>query len=255
MNRDLLVKQLKAFEHEFLRFMDIKKFFPYELQTKEASITVADSQGFDSAASTSYYPQSGIHTLLICSNIPLEKYLIYHEFTHMLDAEMYGKGNKLRCFALSGFTEYHASQVELMQLLGANSVDEVLSFSMNTTITTIAGERSIEYYVNEKYQHAIELFSRDDFPADLDTLITALGVLFNYFGLRSLCEVYSVDYTESKTYEPFLSFISTFYFTALNGLMHGWFDESKIESCINIYINIINPLINEFQLAPTSDRL
>lgn len=249
MNRDLLVKQIKTYEDEFKDFMGIKEFPTYELQTKEASKIIADSQGFEVIASTLYQPQTNSHTLLVSTNFALSKYFIFHEFTHMLDSEINVKGDKVRYLGLSGFTEYHASQVELMQLLGANTVDEVLSFSMDTTIATFAGEKSVYQYVNEKYNHAIELFSRADFPADLETLKSAIGILYNYFGLRSICEMYSLDYTEKINNEAFLKFIPTLYFVTLNSLMHGWLDKEKIELNIKIYPNIIFPLIQEFKLV------
>lgn len=249
MHRDLLVKQLKTYEDEFKHFMGIEEFPVYELQTQEASKTIADSQGFEIAASTFYQLQNKSHTLLVSTNLALSKYMIFHEFTHMLDSEMNVKDDNLRYVGLSGFTEYHASQVELMQLLGANTIDEVLSFSMDTIITTIAGEKSVCQYVNEKYRHAIELFSRSDFPADLNTLKSALGILYNYFGLRSICEAYSVDYAEKINNQAFLEFIPTQHYIALNSLMHGWFDKGKIELSINIYLNIIYPLIKEFKFA------
>lgn len=249
MIRELLVKQLKTYEDEFKDFMDIKEFPTYQLCTKEVSTITADFKGFEAVASTSFQPQNNSHTLSVSTNIALSKYYIFHEFTHMLDSEMNVKGDKIRYAGLSGFTEYHASQVELMELLGANTVDEVLSFSMGTIITTIAGEKSVYQYVNEKHRHAIELFSRGNFPADLDTLKSAMGVLYNYFGLRSICEEYSVDYTEKIDNKVFLKFIPTQLFVTLNRLMHGWLNEGEIELSINIYLNIIFPLINEFKLA------
>lgn len=249
MYSDLLKKQLKTYEDEFKCFMGIKEFPLYELQTKEASKIIADTQGFEIAASTSYQPQNRSHVLLVSTNLALSKYLMFHEFTHMLDSEIHVKGDKVRYAGLSGFTEYHASQVELMQLLGSNTVDEVITFSMDNIITTIAGKKSVYQYVNEKHLHAIELFSRIDFPSDLNTLKSAMGILYNYFGLRSICEMYSTDYTEKINNEAFLKFIPTQFFVVLNSLMHGWFDEQKIELSSNIYINIIFPLIKDFELV------
>jgi hypothetical protein len=136
-----------------------------------------------------------------------------------------------------------------MQLLGANILDEVLSFSMDTIITTFAGKKTVYQYVNEKYRHAIELFSRADFPADLNTLKSAIGLLYNYFGLRSICETYSIDYIEKINNQVFLEFIPTWHFADLNRLMHGLFDEEKIELSIINYINIIFPLIKKYNLA------
>lgn len=43
--------------------------------------------------------------------------------------------------SITGYTEYHASQVELMQLLGANFVGEIICFSMNDNINTQMTEK------------------------------------------------------------------------------------------------------------------
>lgn len=247
--KDLLLNQLKQYEDEFKHFIGIEEFPEYQLLIKEASLDIAEAQGFEVAASTSHNPIDGSHVLLVSTNLELSRYLIFHEFTHIIDSELNVNGDKRRYAGLSGFTEYHASQVELMQLLGADKCSDVLSFSMDTIITTFVGDKSVNQYVNEKYQHAIVLFSRDDFPADLNTLKSAMGVLFNYFGLRSICEAYSVDYTEKIDNQAFMKFIPSLHFCTLNNLMHGWISKERIEKCMNIYLNIIFPLIRGFKLA------
>lgn len=244
-----LEKQISSQIKAFSRFMGIAEFPAYSLQTKEASIETADLQGFEVVAAASYQPKTNLHTLLVSTNLDLPRYVFYHEFTHMLDSEIYAKNDSIRYAGLSGFTEYHASQIELMQLLGAISVSEALSFSMNDTIVTISGEKRVTQYIEEKRQHAIELFSREDFPADLNTLKSAFGVLFNYFGLRSICEMYSLDYNEEIDNAAFLRFIPTTNFIAINTLMHGWLDNSKIDMSINVYLNTLFPLIKEYRLG------
>ena len=104
---------------------------------------------------------------------------------------------------LSGYTEYHASQVELACLVGAETSKCILSFSMNKIIFTFAGNKTVLQYVKEKYQHAIDLFSRDDFPTNISTLKSAFGVLYNYWGLRSICEMYATDFVEIINNEVF----------------------------------------------------
>lgn len=249
MNRDSIMMRLKNYENEFRTFMNIEKFPIYELHIKEVSQITADTQGFEVAAATFYQPQTQKHTLLVSSNLELSKHLIFHEFTHMIDSEKYVNGDKMRYAGLSGFTEYHASQLELMQLLGATTYNEVLSFSMNTIITTFSGEKSVTQYIKERQQHAVELFSRADFPADLNALKSAIGVLFNYFGLRSICEMYATDYTEEVNNDAFLKYIPTQIFVILNNLMRGWLDNEKIELSVTVYMSIIFPLIKEYKLA------
>ena len=93
--------------------MGISQFPEFDLKTKFASLAIADSQGFDSAAVTAYQPITGQHSLCVSTNLELSKYLMFHEFTHMYDSEIYVNGDKVRYAGLSGYTEYHASQVEL----------------------------------------------------------------------------------------------------------------------------------------------
>lgn len=249
MSKDFFIKQLNTYVNEYIDYMGIEYFPKYTLQFKEVSLLKAESQGFDSVAQTFYKVDTGQHTLCISTNLCLTKYLIFHEFTHILDSELYVNSDKIRYAGLSGYTEYHASQVELAQLLGAKTIDAIPSFSMNTIISTIAGEKTVAQYVQEKYQHAIDLFERRDFPANLNTLKSAVGVLYNYWGLRSICEMYSIDFKETINNGIFLKFISTMNFTSTNNLMHGWLDKTKIDLSIPLYANIIISIIREYELA------
>ena len=172
---DDAMTQIANHVDEYVRFMRIERFPAYDLKFKEVSLFKADLQGFDSLASTAYDVNTHNHTLCIATNLPLEKYVLFHEFTHMLDSEEHTNGDKNRYAGLLGYTEYHASQVELMQLLGAKSIGEIPSFSINSFVHTLSGEKSISQYVHEKQMHAIELFSRSDFPANIDTLKSAVA--------------------------------------------------------------------------------
>lgn len=248
MQKDFIAEQLGTYATEYMKFMGIERFPTYNLQYKEVSKFKAESQGFDSAAQTFYQPLTGQHTLIVSTNLILSKHMIFHEFTHMLDSEVYVNGDKLRYAGLSGYTEYHASQVELAQLLGAKNIDDIPSFSMHMIISTFSGEKSVNHYVQEKYQHAIDLFSRSDFPADINTLKSAFVVLFNYWGLRSICEMYATDFTESIYNGAFLKYIPTLNFSLLNQLMHGWFEKGKIDLTIPLYTNTIVPIIQDYKL-------
>lgn len=248
MFKSLCIDKIKLFESEFKQFVGIKEFPSYQLSTKEVSLAVADSRGFDSAASTFYNPKTNSHTLQISTNLVLSKYLVFHEFTHILDADIYANGDSTKYAGLSGYTEYHASQIELMQLLGAKTANDKISFKMDTIICTFSGEKSVAQYVQEKQHHAIQLFSREDFPADINTLKSAFGVLYNYWGLRSICKMYASDYEEKVQNDAFLQFIPTMNFCLMNGMMHGWLDKQKIEQSIPLYINTLFPLIEKYKL-------
>ena len=109
-------------------------------------------------------------------------------------------------------------------------------------------KKSVTQYVSDKQKHAIDLFSRDDFPANISTLKTALGVLHNYWGLRSICEMYATDYEEIIDNGSFLKHLSTLHFSLLNNLMHGWLDQTRIDMSIPLYVNTIVPIIREYNL-------
>lgn len=249
MLRELWIAQLKKYEEEYQKFMLIDNFPKYEIETKEASIKTADSQGFDSIAAAFYQPQTQKHTLKVSTNLLLTKHVMFHEFTHILDSELYVNGDKMRYAGLSGFTEYHASQIELMKLLNAKNINDKIEFSMNEVVDTISGKKTVFQYIHDKQNHAIELFERKDFPANLETLKSAIGILYNYWGIRSICEMYSTDYVENINNDAFLKIIPTQHFCLINNLMHRWLDKTSIDASIPLYINIIFPLIQQFGLA------
>lgn len=247
-NVNHFVQRINTFVDEYKHFMGIEQFPSYVLQTKEVSYIMAELQGFDFVAQANYKVDIHQHTLCISTNLLLSKDVMFHEFTHMLDSEMYVRGDKVRYAGLSGYTEYHASQVQLAQLLGAKSINDIPSFKMDAIISTFAGEKTVAQYVFEKYQHAVDLFSRSDFPADLNTLKTAFGVLYNYWGYRSICEMYATDYEENINNSAFMKFIPTSQFVTINRLMHGWLDDVKIDLSILLYNAIIFPIIKQKRL-------
>ena len=135
-----------------------------------------------------------------------------------------------------------------MQLLGTKTATDKISFEMNTIISTFSGDKSVAQYIQEKQQHAIQLFSRADFPADINTLKSAFGVLYNYWGLHSICEMYASDYVEEVQNDAFLQFIPTMNFCLMNIMMYGWLDKQNIEKSIPLYINTLFPLIEKYKL-------
>lgn len=172
----LIEKKLAFYEEEYKKFMGINQFPKYELQFKEISLNIADKYGFDSVAFATYQTQTNKNMLVVSTNLKLTKHVIFHEFTHIYDSYRYVKGDKARYAGLSGFTEYHASQVELMQLLNVENIDDSFIFSMDSIINTISGKKSVQQYIDERQQHAIDLFERKDFPVNLETLKSALMV-------------------------------------------------------------------------------
>lgn len=134
---DVLERQLSGYVSEYKEFMEISQFPAFFLQTRTASQVRAESQGYESAAITSYQVSTGQHTIFISTNLKLTKYVAFHEFTHMLDSELHVHGDKIRYIGLSAYTEYHAAQVEFAQMLGAKTIHTIQSFSMNKEILHI----------------------------------------------------------------------------------------------------------------------
>lgn len=233
---------------EYSDFMGIGYSPNYELQLKEASQERADINGIESPANTRFLIDLQKHILSVATNLPIEKYIVYHELTHMLDSDLYVKGSEIRKMGLGGYTEYHASQIGFAELLGASEVKSIKPFSMNDICKTISGNKSIIEYVREKQQTAISLFSRKDFPANFERLSDSLGVLFNYWGLRSICEMYATDFVEIADNDIFIEFIPLNHFCAINQLMHGWLKEKQIERSIAIYNEIICSVVHQRNL-------
>lgn len=230
---------------EYNDFMGIDYSPNYELQFKEVSQEQADIDGFESPANTRFLIDLKKHILCVATNLSIEKYILFHELTHMFDSDLYVKNSKIRKMGLGGYTEYHASQVGFAELLGAFEVSNIKPFSMNDMCRTISGNKSIFEYVREKQQTAIFLFSKKGFPIDFQRLSDSLGVLFNYWGVRSICEMYATDFVEIVDNDVFMEFIPSNHFCAINRLMHGWLNAEQIEQSIVIYNEIICSVVQQ----------
>lgn len=233
---------------EYSDFMGIDYSPNYELQLKQVSLERVDIVGIESPANTQFLIDLRKHILCIATNLPIEKYIVFHELTHMFDSDLYVKGDKVRKMGLVGYTEYHASQIGFAELLGASDVKSIKPFSMDEMCKTISGNKSIREYVREKQQTAISLFSPKGFPADIRCLFDSFGVLFNYWGLRSICEMYATDFVENVDNDVFMEYIPLNHFCTINRLMHGWLNEKQIEQSMEIYNTIICTIVQQRNL-------
>ena len=223
--------------------MGINEIPAYTLERRNVDITASDSRGYDAIATALYQFDQQRHVLKIVNGIIIPKSVFFQEVTHIIDVEDHARHNQIRYITLSGYTEYHASQVELMCLIGAKTINDTVSFSVDDRINTFLGTMSIREYLRRTYKVASDLFMRPDFPVDSQALSSAVGTLYNYFGLRSICEMYSTDYEEELTYDAFLYVLESTAFTAVNKLMHGWINKSQIEICMVTYYSLIAPLM------------
>ena len=151
-----------------------------------------------------------------------------------------------------GFTEYHAAQIDLLKLLGAQNIKLPISFDMDKTVNTISGAQTVRSYVDGARTLALELIQRDDFPANIETLATTLGVIFNYYGRRSICKMYAKDYEDNAD----MSVISAFLgengnntINALNSYMLGWLEPERVAFIDAFYYRMVLFLVQKYKLT------
>ena len=250
---DEMEAQIVKYIDEFMNFMNINSFPQIDILSRVASEKTLSKNGVEVAAQAHFTPETGRHTLTITTNIPLLKYVIFHEFVHVFDTESLCKSEnvtiaKCKYMGIHGYTEYHASQIELLTLLGANSAKDTICFSMKDIIHTMSGKISVQNYIDDRYSTAKALFCASGFPQSVASLGTALGILFNYWGLRSICRMFATDYEEIVDNEAFLHFIPSKDFSAMNMLMNGWLKKTQIDTLMLIYINTILRMNTTYKL-------
>lgn len=243
---------LKKCVSNYLKFTGEKVFPDYQIYTKTMTTTKAESQGFDSLASTLYDTRTGAHSMKIWedvffSNLNAE-YLIFHEFTHIIDAEKYSKKDKIKHMSNKGYTEYHAAQIDFLKLLGADNIHSEFTFSMSKIFMTIEGEKTAKQFLEKPHNHALSLIERSDFPANIDTLATTLGLIFNYYGRRSICKMYASDYIESVDNSSIEKLIGHNTVQALNEYMLGWLDVEQVDLVDKLYYKMTMSLVEKYNL-------
>lgn len=123
----------------YKKFMLIEEMPTFQIEIDEAKIN----------ASHNYLVQTDKHSLIVGPNIINKnmEYILFHEFTHMYNVITFSAKNPSVYFANRGFTEYHASQIELLKLLGARDVTDNVSFSLTQSIETIIGNTTVLEYI------------------------------------------------------------------------------------------------------------
>lgn len=237
---------IKEYEKEYIDFMGIERFPQYRIELFKMDVAKSDAAGFGSMAQAKYNFKTNEHILRICIDSKISKSIIFHEFTHILDADMYAAKNPLKYMGLSGYTEYHASQVALMIMLGADKIQpHDFSFALDTKIKLFETGETVENYLNSRHQLVLDMMNRTDFPRDIEALKTTIGVLYNYFGLRSICKMYAEDYHEKVDNTVVVKKISSELFEEINSSMVGWFNQSQVEASFITYKRIIEPMLQK----------
>lgn len=238
---------------DFKHFVGIDSFPVFDVKSKEITIEKSLKQGFDSTAAVFYDIPTGRHTLEIWSKLSLPQmnaeYLVFHELTHIWDADVFSQRDKLKHMSNKGYTEYHAAQIDFMKLLGAKNIAEPFSFSMKQTVEPFGGTKTAKGFVDMPRNLAVELISRGDFPANIETLATTMGAIFNYYGRRSICKMYAIDYVANEDMSVIAGFIGEDTVKALDAFMLGWLDTTRVSLIDALYGKMIVALAQRNNLA------
>ena len=170
--------------------MLFEKMPAYEIVIEENRIT----------PSHYYNVNTDKHVLRVGTNIINKnmEYILFHEFTHMYDVITFSAKEPKVYFANRGFTEYHASQIELLKLLGAKTVNDKISFSLAQPIETIFGKTTVLDYMLKLRDSAREGITKKHYSDSLESLSRLLGMIFNHLGRVSICRLYANDYEAYK---------------------------------------------------------
>lgn len=244
MDKNSLEEKLETTKIKYMKFMKLHSFPHYDIIIQNISLDANESKQYMKAACAKYDFETQRHSLIVNPSIDFYEYIVFHEFTHILDTEQYANNDRISYVYLSGYTEYHASQIELLNLLGAKKVNKRVRFKMNQIIKTLTGNITVQEYIEDKHNHAIELFNNDSFSVNDEYMIGSLGVLFNYWGLRSICEMFASDYKENKNNDAFLKRIPPLLFISLDSSMHGFMNDKQIQITMKQYEPIIRILLS-----------
>ena len=151
-------------------------------------------------ATVKYNPNDDTYELLVFDQlfnpqiVVNGEYIIFHEFTHALDISLYGTKDQKKYNELRGYLEYHAAQVEMLALLGAQQFTLDISFSLADTVTDVDGEKSVLEYLEHGLEIVNEAIRKPTFKSNMEEVFHAVGALYNHLGRVSVCQLASTDY-------------------------------------------------------------
>lgn len=237
---------------DYKKFMGISFLPKFKLAAKHVSLTNAGASGWGALATHRFDFQTQVHYIEVWEDIWKPQlhgdYVIFHELTHLIDTENIVKGNRERNVKMRGYLEYHASQIETIKILGNKNINDNSPFSMNRKLQTVSSVKFMHDFVNEPANTANSLLARKDFPKDIDTLVTTIGLIFNYYGRRSICLMYAEDFQESIGKDKFSELIGAEQFAALDVFLKGWLNEMQIEVLGQFYFQMIATKMKEYGL-------
>ncbi|WP_405026854.1 hypothetical protein [Lysinibacillus boronitolerans] len=203
-------------------------------------------------ASHNYNVGADKHLLIVGPNIINKnmEYILFHEFTHMFDVMTISAKNPSVYFANRGFTEYHASQIELLKLLGSKNKSDNLSFSLTQTVETAIGITTVLEYISKLRDTVKWEIKEEGFPDNLATLSTALGMIFNHLGRISICQLYANDYDLFKEELEDLDFAVNFLgkdFSKIVSLAKGFLNNQGIANFGILFYPIAYELVKKHE--------
>ena len=253
MANGLLLQYVNKCENDYKQFMGVSSLPSFDLISKHISLSDANASGWGAWATHRFDFQSQSHSIEVWEDLWKPQlhgdYVIFHELTHLLDTENLVNGDKKKNAMMRGFLEYHASQIETIKILGYESIGENISFSMKQQVETVASIKSMQNFVDEPANTAKLLLRRNDFPKDLETLVTTAGLIFNYYGRRSICLMYAQDYRDDIDKMEFSEFIGTAQLAALDTFMRGWLNPTQIDTLGQFYFGMIGTKMKEYGLV------
>jgi len=175
------------------------------------------------------------HMLLLPDKFDVSRFLLFHELTHILDMETLATGEKNHDFCLTGYMEYHASQVELMVMMGAESVKDKIAFSMQDYVEQ--SDWTVECYLKNKLDTAQRLIAERNQQTRKD----GLDAFFNFLGLKSVCGMFATDFEEKYCYQGIAEKLPSFLLLNLRRTYTGWIHE--IDKAVAIYSHAANSIL------------
>lgn len=251
-NPELLIKNhVKECFSSFKKFMVTDEMPLYELIINKNTTNFSNTNVH---ASHNYDVKTDKHTLKVGMDFYNGKkdYILFHDLTHMYDVFNFSANNRYLYAYNRGYTEYHAAQIELLKLLGANSVQDKISFSLSDPIETVLGKTSTLEYILVNRDGARHNILEVDFPNSLESLSNTIGMMFNYFGRVSICRMYANDYDlysnelEDMTVEQSFLGKTSSDIIALS-TTHGFLDNNNIMKFAVLFKPIIEGLYKKYE--------
>jgi len=226
----------------YKKFMLIEKMPTFQIVIDEAKIN----------ASHNYDVKTDKHSLIVGTNIINKnmEFILFHEFTHMYDINTFSAKKPDVYFANRGFTEYHASQIELLKLVGARDVTDNVSFSLTQSIKTIFGNTTVLEYILRLRDTVKEGISEENFPNSIASLSNTLGMIFNHLGRISICRLYANDYDLFKEELEELDFAISFLgndFSKIISIAEGFLNNKEIADFGILYYPMTYELIKKYE--------